>query len=241
MKSFFRFDPKHETEYTFRQRRKAFSIGVFGPLGVIIAPFILLPVIWLSTFIDWVPAQNDCAIGSVRGDAFRDLLRRARRQGWTVWPGLSNGLFAPAERDPLRRSPSEPENKATNERLRSYIEQLAGKNASGDEQLAAAHAVMRSTNAEFDSVSPSFDFSGQARRLEGVTFWYFLPAIRFAPVCIPCLAWWNTTIRISFKYNASIGRYTLDRIGMLHSDLKYVPVKSRHRASPCPSFPQTES
>src|SRR5437899_3057746 len=68
-------------------------VAMFGTLGLLI-------VLWLLTFVDPAPAQDDCAFGSVSKAEYLQLLRRAKAQDWTVWPGLSNGLFSASERVP---------------------------------------------------------------------------------------------------------------------------------------------
>src|SRR5215203_2877650 len=67
-------------------------------LSLIVLGISVPPLIWLLSFIDTAPEQNDCAIGSVDRQQFERLLREAKRHDWTVWPGLSNGILEPSDR-----------------------------------------------------------------------------------------------------------------------------------------------
>jgi hypothetical protein len=62
---------------------------------------LLLPVIgvagmfvaWLIAFLDPALQQHDCSFGSVDKSEYQRLLGRAKAQDWSVWLGLSKGLF----------------------------------------------------------------------------------------------------------------------------------------------------
>jgi hypothetical protein len=137
-------------------------------------------ILWIASFVDPAPAQDDCALSSVSKTEYRQLLAQAKAQDWTVWPGLSNGMLLPW---PPRDVSFGFEHRGIGERLKRAIEGLNFDHSSADAQLAAAHAVMRSIHAEFVSVYriPS-SFAGKPQFIpETVVFTYFIPQRRFAP------------------------------------------------------------
>jgi hypothetical protein len=204
-------------------------VAVFGTLGLLI-------VLWLLTFVDPAPAQDDCAFGSVSKAEYLQLLRQAKAQDWTVWPGLSNGLFSASERVPSRSTL--PLESSTAKELRKFISELTPADAPADQQLAAAHALMRSIGAEYVRVSnvPDFRKNGQITTAY-VNFQYFLPQRRFAPLCLFCLIWRYTTIAIAFRHEIAAGTYALRGVNVAHSGLDYDPEKTRNIADACPAFP----
>jgi len=194
---------------------------------------------WAVSFIDPAPAQNDCPLQSVSHREYLLLLAAAKEQDWTVWPGLSKGIFWPSDNwlaPPARNQAFE---LSINERLLRSIEDLTFDHASGDAQLAAVHAVMRSIHAEFVSVQKVGACDGcSPPNPPRVYFRYFIPQRRFAPLCLPCFIWWYTTIGVSFSQDSSNDRYALEQIAVLNADLKYDPHKERERNAVCPELPQ---
>jgi hypothetical protein len=196
------------------------------------APFGL----WGASFIDPAPAQDNCPFKSVSHGDFLRLLAQARALDWTVWPGLSKGIFEPS--DSWFAGPSQYFEHSINERLLRSIKSLTFDHTSADAQLAAAHAVMRSMNAEFVSVleaNACNDCAIPAPRQ--VFFRYFIPQRRFAPLCLPCFLWRYTTIGVYFYQDARNDGYFLDHVIVLNADLKYDPQKEQERNATCPELP----
>jgi hypothetical protein len=196
----------------------------------------LLLVLWLTSFV--APAEDDCAFNSVSKAEYRRLLGEAKAQEWTVWPGLSNGIFWPSDRG--LKQPTQSFESMLGSRLLRSIEQLTTNPASADAQLAAAHAVMRSIRAEYVSVFDIPDFRENGKLVRShVHFMYFMPQIRFAPLCFFCLPWWSTTVQVVFRHDVAAASYGLERVVVLHSGLKYDPTRERNTSDECPVFPGT--
>jgi hypothetical protein len=216
---------------------RAMRIVIIVILAVPVGLFGLLVILWLLSFVDPAPSQDDCAIGSVSKTEYLRLLAEAKAQDWTLWPGLSDGIFDLPAR--TRQDPYAFERRI-GEQLQRAIEQLTFDHDSADAQLAAAHAVMRSIRAEYISVFeiPLNQFPD--RSIMDVELSYFIPQRRFAPLCVHCLMWWYTTIDVHFRHDVAANKYTLDRVVVLNAGLKYVPSKSDQRniSEPCPSFPR---
>ncbi|MCK1641520.1 hypothetical protein IVA95_29250 [Bradyrhizobium sp. 157] len=201
------------------------AIGLLSPVGLLFALPILL---WAFSFTERFGLEK-CSIGSISGAEYQNILSRAGEQRWTVWPGLSNGVFWPSDRD--FRGPTASFNSNLNDQLLSHIRELAGPDASMNRQLASGHAVMRSMGAEYVQT--------QERAGSRVRFTYYLPQVRFAPVCVLCLIWWYTTIDVIFSHDLATDRYELQAVNVLHAGLKGTPDKERARNVPwgsCPEF-----
>ena len=204
--------------------------------GLPVACGALLLVLWGLSFRDPAPGQDNCAFGSVSNDEYRRLLAEAKSQKWTVWPGLSDGLFWPTDRGPLEQADGQAFEARLGQHFRQSIEQLTFDHRSADAQLAAAHAVMRSIRAEYVSVGEVLGFHTFEGQLIPPTaqFTYFLPQLRFAPFCAGCLIFRYTTLRVFFDRNDAD---VLAGVGVLNSDLKYSPDKEAQRnAGACPRF-----
>jgi hypothetical protein len=213
---------------------KGLVIASLVIIAGIVGLFVVLVVLWLASFV--APARDDCAFNSVSRSDYQRLLREAEAQEWTVWPGLSNGIFWPSDRG--LEPPSDSFESMLGSRLLQSIEALTTDRASADAQLAAAHAVMRSIRAEYVSVFDIPDFRENGKLVRShVHFTYFMPQIRFAPLCFLCLQWWHTTIQVVFRHDVAAASYALDRVIVLHSDLKYSPTKERNTSDECPTFP----
>jgi hypothetical protein len=201
---------------------------------VIITGVVLGP--WGLSFVDPSPAQDNCPLKSVSHSEYLRLLAQAKAQDWTVWPGLSKGIFWPS--DSWVAEPRKLFEQSISDRLLRSIEDLTFDHASADAQLAAAHAVMRSMHADFVSVLQVDACDGCSipapRR---VFFTYFITQRRFAPLCLPCLLWWYTTIDVRFYQDSGTGTYTLHDITVLNAGLKYDPEKDRERNAVCPELP----
>jgi hypothetical protein len=206
-------------------------------IGLIALAVGVPPLIWLMSFIDTTPEQNDCAIGSVTKEQFQRLLREAKAQDWTVWPGLSNGIFEPSDRGIKQPWPNL--RRRQGEQLLSHIKELIVDH-SADAQLAAAHAVMRSIGAEYGRawVRPDFRPNGQLVSAK-ITFEYYVPQARFAPFCVLCLPWPTTSLQIVFHHDVLSDAHALDHIDVAHSNLKGVVEKTRNVSNSCPEFPST--
>src|ERR1051325_10639139 len=74
-------------------------------LIVLMAPVAILVGLWLASF-PWFNRNDRCAIGSVTADQYRQLYDQAKAQRWSIWPGLSNGIFWPSDRVLMEPSPS---------------------------------------------------------------------------------------------------------------------------------------
>jgi hypothetical protein len=205
---------------------------------IALAPFIGLVGVWLFTLLyDPAPAQDNCAFGSVSKSDFQRMLAKAKRQDWAVWPGLSNGIFWPSvHTQAVTVMP--PVDKVTNAKLLSFISRLTSKSPSTNERLAAIHALMRSMHAEYTSVSEIPDLAQHGKVLSSkVYFTYLLPQIRFAPLCVFCFLFWNTSIGFVFDHTIATDTYRLDHAGILHSGFKSDP-NYEHHPKACPSFPR---
>lgn len=61
-------------------------------LGTLLAiPILLWAGIWIVSFIDRFGEK--CYSGSINDVEYENISSRANAQPWTVWPGLSNGVF----------------------------------------------------------------------------------------------------------------------------------------------------
>lgn len=210
------------------------AISVLGPL-------LILVMLWITSLPVWQFEKEDCAFGVVSDEQYKSVLGQAKRQSWTVWPGLSDGLFWPSDRG-LRPSSAKFEQQL-GERLREEINKLAGDRPSAEFQLAAAHAVMRSIGARLVNTSEVRAFPAGGRPHPLVYFRYFVPQRRFAPVCLGCLLWPYTTISVKFAHNLAANSYQFDSVIVLHGDLKYDPdpIKERNISSACPAFPVSKN
>jgi hypothetical protein len=205
--------------------------------GLPVAYGALLLVLWGLSFRDPAPDQDNCAFGSVSKDEYRRLLGEAKGQKWTVWPGLSDGLFWPTDRGPLEQPDGQAFESRLGQHFRHSIEQLTFDHGSADAQLAAAHAIMRSIRAEYVSVGEVLSFHTFEGQLipPTVEFTYFFPQLRFAPLCAPCLIFRYTTLRVFFHRDRTD---VLADVSVLNSNLKYTPNKEEQRnAGACPEFP----
>lgn len=183
-----------------------------------------LLVLWGLSFVDPAPRQDDCTFGSVTNTGYRRLLSEAKAQDWSVWPGLSNGLFAPSDQGWIGTLEAR-----QGEYLRGAIDRLTFDHGSPDAQLAAAHAVLRSMKADWVRV---YEIpSGTSTVIE---FTYFLQQRRFAPLCLHCLVWPFTTVKVNFRRTNSI---SLEDVNLLHGGLKYDPRKVDRDVHACPAFP----
>jgi hypothetical protein len=200
-------------------------------LGTLIA----LPVlIWALSFID-LARQEKCSFGPISDTEYQTMLSRARAQPWTVWPGLSNGVFFPSD-DVFRFPITSFETKLSSQIL-ANIHALVAADRSIDRQLAAAHAVMRSIGAEYVSVMEVPDMGSRVN--SHIAFKYFVPQIRFAPACLLCLLWRHATIDVILSHDRVANQYELEGINVLFSQLKYNPGKETVRnvaSGECPSL-----
>jgi hypothetical protein len=208
------------------------AVAVALPVGFIG----LLAILWFMSFVDPAPAQDDCSFNSVSKNEYLRLLAEAKAREWTVWPGLSKGIFWPSDR--RLGEPEQSFESNMGQHLRRAIEQLTFNHGSPDAQLAAAHAVMRSIRAEYISVYEIPGFPDKAAA--DVKFRYFIPQRRFAPLCLHCLGWRFTTIDVHFRHVLAADTYELDRVIVLNGGLKYDPDKAKERniSVACPSFPR---
>jgi hypothetical protein len=203
----------------------------------IIAPVLTLLTMWISSFPLWRSQASDCEFGKVSNSQYRNMLEQAKQQSWSVWPRLSNGLLWPSDRG--LRPPSPQFEKLIAKQLQDAIGELIDKPATGEAELAAAHAVMQSMGADLVNISevPPFPKVGQVHPT--VHFRYSLPQRRLAPLCLVCLIWRYTTITGSFDHDLAAASYQLVGVTVLLGDLKYDPdpVKERNVTSTCPAFP----
>jgi hypothetical protein len=207
---------------------------------VVLVPALILVTLWISSFPIWQSQSADCEFRQISNLQYKNMLEQAKRQPWTVWPYLSNGLFWPSDRG--LRPPSSIFEKSIGKQLQDAISELAGKNPTGEVELSSAHAVMRSIGANLVNSSEVPPFPKMGRIHPTVNFRYFLPQRRFAPLCLVCLIWRYTTIIISFDHDLAAATYQLDGVTTLFGDLKYDPdpVKERNVSSACPAFPTAD-
>jgi hypothetical protein len=208
------------------------AIGLLSPVGLL---FALPLVLWAFSFAELF-GQEKCSIGSISDVEYERILSRAGAQRWTVWPGLSNGVFWPSDNG--FRGPTASFNGNLNDQLLSHIRELAGSNPSVHRQLASSHAVMRSMGAEYVQSQEVPDMR-RDRAVSHVHFTYYLPQVRFAPACVLCLIWSYTTIDVIFSRDPATDRYALQEVNTLFAGLKGSPDKNRARNVPwgsCPEF-----
>jgi hypothetical protein len=209
------------------------AIGLLSPVGLLFALPVLL---WAFSFTERLGLEK-CSIGSISVAEYERILSRAGEQRWTVWPGLSNGVFWPSDRG--FRGPTESFKSNLNDQLLLHIRELAGSGPSISRQLASAHAVMRSMGAEYVQTQEVPDMR-RDRAGSHVRFTYFLPQVRFAPACVLCLIWWYTTIDVIFSHDLATDRYELQAVNVLLAGLKGgTPDKNGARNVPwgsCPEF-----
>jgi hypothetical protein len=208
------------------------AIGLLSPVALLFALPVLL---WAFSFTELLGLEK-CSIGSIRDAEYQSLLSRAGAQRWTVWPDLSNGVFWPSDRG--FRGPTASFNSNQNDQLLSHIKELAGPDPSVNRQLASAHAVLRGMGAEYVQTQEVPDIR-RDHAGSRVHFAYYLPQVRFAPACVPCLIWWYTTIDVIFSHELAAGRYELQAVNVQHAGLKGSPDKNRARNVPwgsCPEF-----
>jgi hypothetical protein len=210
------------------------AIIVLLLIGVVLGP-------WGLSFGDPAPAQDNCPLKSISHSEYLRLLAEAKAQDWTVWPGLSQGIFWPSENWIAAPSRFYLEH-SISDRLFRFIEDLTFDHASADAQLAAAHAVMRSMHADFVSVGEAMACDSCFIPLpRSVRFEYFIPQRRFAPLCVPCLlTMWYTTIGVVFNQVPGNERYVLNDVIVLNSGLEYTPGKERARNAACPELPSRQ-
>jgi hypothetical protein len=218
-----------------KQRYVKVLVGIFSAIVTLPVGFVVYSLsLWMASVIDPASAQDDCALSWASKAEYRQLRAQAKAQNWTIWPGLSDGMFVPSP--PWLVAPTDPLGfeRGIGERLKNAIEELSFDHGSADAQLAAAHAVLRSFHAEFVNFNHIPSFAGTP---ESVIFVYFIPQRRFAPLCLPCLLFRFTTMKVIFFRNAADTRYFLDRIVVSHGGLKYDPQKAEQRNAVCPEFP----
>jgi hypothetical protein len=209
--------------------RSKISIGVLSVLGTLLAlPTLLWAAFWIVSFIDRL-GQEKCKFGSIDDVEYESILYRASAQRWTVWPGLSNGVFLPSSGENIAGQ------------IVLHVGELAGSDPSSSRQLASAHAVMRSIGAEYVQTFEVPDV-GQNSASSRVYFTYYLPKVRFAPACFFCLVWWYTTIDVIFSHELATDRYEFQPVNVLQSGLKGNLIKKGARNVPvgaCPALPSS--
>jgi hypothetical protein len=130
--------------------------------AVVVVPLLTTITLWIASLPIWQSERDDCAFNTVSNRQYRDVLDQAKRQRWSVWPGLSNGVFWPSDRG--FRLPGPQFEEVLGERLREAVDDLAGDYPSAEVQLAAAHALMRSLGANLVSASEVPPFRKQVDR-----------------------------------------------------------------------------
>jgi hypothetical protein len=212
-----------------RRLRKALLATLLVIVGAPIVSVGTLLVFWGVSFGDPAPQQDNCTFGSVTTTEYRRLLSEAKAQDWSVWPGLSNGLFWSSDRGWFGEQGAQTQEARQGQYLRRAIERLTFDHGSPDAQLAAAHALLRSMKADWVRVSEVP--SGTSTDIE---FTYYLQQRRFAPLCLHCLLWPFTTVDVHFIRTNS---ESLDRVIVLHGGLLYDPRKVDRDVHTCPAFP----
>lgn len=213
------------------------KVAIAGCIAAASVPSLVL-LFWLMSYLDFTP-QTPCQIGAVTDVEYQNLFERAKAQQWTVWPGVSDGILLPS-RVAKSEPGSQPLTSVLRDKLVESIRELAPNEQDADMQLAAAHAVMRAMRAEYVrryEVSPGYE-NGQLRG-RGISFMYFIPQIRFAPLCATCLFFWETTIIASFSYDSKLEKYKFHTIYPSFANILYHPNRSDSRNVPagsCPSF-----
>lgn len=207
-------------------------------VAVVLSPFLLALVLWTASFPIW-QSQPECGFGTVSASQYRALLNRADRQPWSVWPGLSQGVFAPSNRSTGAWGTQFEQ--ALGARFRGAIDEVAGPHPSGDAQLAAAHAVMRSIGASLVRTIEVAQFPKATHPNPIVYFRYFLPQRRLAPACLSCFFFRYTTISVDFAHDLMTDTYKLHDVIVLLSTLDYDPEPGRERniTTACPAFPSS--
>lgn len=201
--------------------RSKIRIGVLSVLGtLLVIPTLLWAGIWIVSFIDRFGEK--CNFGSINDVEYESISTRASAQPWTVWPGLSNGVFFSSRGDKIGGQ------------LVLHVRELAGSDPSSNRQLASAHAILRNIGAEYVHTLEV----RQNNASSDVYFTYYLPQVRFAPACFFCLLWWYTTIDVIFSHELATDRYEFQAVNVLHAQLKYNPAKRSARNVPWGNCPE---
>lgn len=211
---------------------------IFG--GFLTILFGIPLILFLTSFIDAAPEQDRCEFGPVSNLEYRKLLARAKAQDWTVWPGLSNGMFW--ESDRWIYLPSEKFKHSIERALLNSIQSLLAAESSIETKLAGAHAVMRAMGATYyNSIIIPERLSGTAPPTTEVRFNYVFPQRRFAPLCVTCYFFRTTTIHVIFRHSSHNNVSELDQVVVLFSDLKRSPDLPSALAQVCPSSSDLEA
>ena len=130
---------------------------------VFLVPVLTTVTLWISSLPIWQSESDDCMFNTVSNTQYRNLFDQAKQQSWTVWPGLSDGVFWPSDRG-WRSLPSPQFEKALGNRFHGAIDELIHDRRSADMELAAAHAVMRSIGADLVSAFEILGFPERDRQ-----------------------------------------------------------------------------
>ena len=200
-------------------------------IGAAVGPLVVL---WLASFSAPAPAQDDCAVGSVTKDEYERLLVRAKAQRWTVWPDLSNGIFGPSIQPSDGGTAKTVFGPAADEKLLAFIRQLVPpESRSADRELAAAHALMRSIGADLVRIFEGLGSQGHS----SISFEYSMSQRRFAPLCLFCPIFEDTSISVVFDRHIATEMVALDRVRVQHPKLDYHASKAPKISESCPAFP----
>ena len=202
--------------------RSQIRIGVLSVFGTLLAiPTLLWAGIWIVGFIDRFGEK--CNFGSINDVEYESISSRASAQPWTVWPGLSNGVFFASSGNNKVVSSS-----CTLESCLDPIHQA----------IASWHPLTPSCAASAPNTSRLRNCPTRAELTPVRIFIsHYLPQVRFAPACFFCLVWWYTTIQIIFSHELATDRYEFQAVNVLHAQLKYNPAKEGARNIPWGSCP----
>jgi hypothetical protein len=194
----------------------------------------LLLTLWAMSFIDFAGGPENCAFNSVTEDEYQRLLVQAKAQRWTVWPDLSNGIFGPSIQPSDGGTAKTVFGPAADKKLLAFIRELVPpESRSPDRELAATHALMRSIGAELVRISDVPRSQGHS----SITFDYSMSQRRFAPLCLFCLIFQDTSVRVGFDRQIATGMVALDRVRVQHPKLDYHAGRAPKNPGLCPAFP----
>ena len=212
-----------------RAKRSRKSIAWRQFAAVIVGALLILQLMpWARSYID--NGRSDCAFKGITLERFRHLLAQAKAQPWHV---VSSDLRY--TRQWQKGFPIE-------DKLLDRIQKLTPMPShSGDEQLAAAHAVLLSIGAELVRIER---IGWNPRANENAHFSYLLPKRRLTHFCFTCFFWPYVGIDIGFGRSSAADDFSLHsvRYATPHFDLSGGSMIDpgeweRNAQGKCPAFP----
>jgi hypothetical protein len=208
---------------------------VIRVLGSIVAAYVALCLAALG--LDFVKSMSEdsvCTVGTVTAAEYTELLNRAKKQNWTVWPSLSNGLFWPT--DKVISPPGPGYEDAAENIFNGRIAVLSPEGSSFDQKLAASHALMRSMNLSLVRTHRVKGLtSAEGTTSEHLYYMYHIAQRRFAPLCIYCFFWPTSDINLHFE-QINGAEPILRNVFIRHSSFLYSSPADQFSPEGCPTI-----